>query len=355
MSLALEADLRRGAFRLEAQLEVAPGECLVLAGPSGAGKTTLLRLVAGLERPDRGRVECAGETWLDTRARIALPPERRACGYLFQEGALFPHMRAWQNVAYPLRDLTRRERRSRAVELLERFGVAQLAESRPRECSGGERQRIALARALARRPTALLLDEPLSALDPRTRGRAAREIAGVLRDAGVPTLLVSHDFAEGALLGDRIAVLEEGTVVQAAPPRELAAAPASAFVADLTGAVVLTGSARPGPEGLTLVDLDGGGTVASSDIAAGPVAATVSPWDVSLEPAGSGSAASALNRLEGTITTVAPLGNRARVTLAVPQPLFADVTERALRRLGLEPGGRALASWKATATRLVPR
>jgi molybdate transport system ATP-binding protein len=341
-----------GSLMLDVEFAVAPGETLALAGPSGAGKTSVLRAVAGLLRPERGRVVCGGERWLDTESRVDVPPERRGCGYLFQEYALFPHLSAWRNVAYGLpRDERRRER---AHELLEMFGLADRAEARPRALSGGERQRVALARALARRPRVLLLDEPLSALDTRTRGRASRELAAALRDAGVPALLVTHDFAEAALLGDRVAVLDAGRIVQTGSARELAAAPASAFVADFTGAVVLTGEARPGSDGLTLVRLDGGGEVASTDPGSGPVAVSVHPWEIALGPVGVTATSSAQNHLEGAITTVTHVGNRVRVGIEAGQPLVAEVTEPAVRDLELRPGARITATWKAAATRLLP-
>ncbi|HEV2873879.1 MAG TPA: ABC transporter ATP-binding protein, partial [Thermoleophilaceae bacterium] len=268
--LRAEARTRLGALELDVVLEVRAGECLALAGPSGAGKTSVLRIAAGLVRPERGRVEANGETWLDTERGVDVPPERRRCGYVFQEYALFPHLSAWQNVAYPLRGLPRAERRQRALELLGRFGLGELADARPGTLSGGERQRVAVARALARRPALLLLDEPLSALDARTRASASRELGAVLRDVEVPALLVTHDFTEAAQLGDRVGVIDAGRVVQEGTPSELAAAPRSAFVADFTGAVVLTGTARPGSGGLTTVDLDGGGAIATTDRGDGP-------------------------------------------------------------------------------------
>jgi molybdate transport system ATP-binding protein len=351
--LQAELDTRVGALALSVELSVAPGECLALAGPSGAGKTSLLRAVAGLLRPDRGRVSCSGELWLDTASGFELPAERRGCGYLFQEYALFPHLSAWRNVAY---GLPREDRRERAHELLGRFGVRARADAPPHELSGGERQRVALARALARRPRALLLDEPLSALDARTRASASRELGAALRDAGVPALLVTHDFGEAALLGDRVAVIDGGRVVQEGSAQELAAAPASAFVADLTGAVVLTGEARPGPDGLTLVRLGGadGGELASTDAGSGPVAVSVHPWEIALAPAADAPSGSAQNRLIGVVTSVAHVGNRVRVGVDAGQPLVAEVTEPAVRELELRPGTRVTASWKAAATRLVP-
>ena len=159
--LRVEARARLGALDLDVALEVAAGRCLALAGPSGAGKTSILRVAAGLLRPERGAVACGEEVWLDTARGIDLAPERRGCGYVFQEYALFGHLRAWQNVAYPLTGMPRAARRERAQELLERFGIGALADARPRTLSGGERQRVALARALARGPRALLLSVKL--------------------------------------------------------------------------------------------------------------------------------------------------------------------------------------------------
>ena len=238
--------------------------------PVGRGQDLGAARRGGLVRPDRGRVACGDEVWLETARGIDVAPEHRRCGYVFQEYALFAHLRVWQNVAYPLRGLDRGERRRRAMELLDRFGVAHLADERPRTLSGGERQRVAVARALARRPAALLLDEPLSALDTRSRAAGGRELAAVLADTGVPALLVTHDFTEAALLGDRVGVIDGGRVIQEGTAAELAASPASAFVADFTGAVVLTGTAHRAGDGLTHVALDGGGTVFSTEPGEGP-------------------------------------------------------------------------------------
>jgi len=340
-------------FTLDAVLQAPAGTCLALAGPSGAGKSTLLRIAAGLLCPAHGRVECGGEVWLDTATDRELAPEQRRCGYVFQDYALFGHMAVWQNVAYGLRGVARAERRRRAEELLERFGIGALAGARPRTLSGGERQRVALARALAPAPRALLLDEPLSALDARTRASASRELAGVLRDSGVPALLVTHDFTEAAVLGDRVAVIDGGRIVQQGTAGELAASPASAFVADFTGAVVLTGVAHVGPGDVTIVELDGGGTATSTDRRTGPVALSVHPWEIALQPAGEHIEGSMQNRLEAEVLTVTQVGNRVRVGLAAPQPLVAEITAAALGGLHLAPGVRVAATWKATATRLV--
>jgi molybdate transport system ATP-binding protein len=352
----LRAELRTtlGATRLDVTLAVPAGECLAIAGPSGAGKTSVLRAVAGLLAPEAGHVRCAEDVWFDREAGVDLAPERRRVGYLFQEYALFTHLSAWRNVAYGLRGMSRAARRERAHELLERFGIGALADARPATLSGGERQRVALARALAPRPSVLLLDEPLSALDTRTRGAAGRELGAVLREADVPALLVTHDFTEAALLGDRVAVMEAGHIAQEGTAAELAAAPASAFVADLTGAVVLTGTAGAGEGGLTLVTLDGGGSVTATEPGEGRVAVSVYPWEIALEPAGTASTGSAQNHLAAEVVSVTAIGNRVRVGLAAPQPLTAEITGPAVERLQIAPGQRVVASWKATAARVVP-
>jgi len=352
--LGVDARTRLGELALDVALEVAAGECLALAGASGAGKTSVLRTVAGLLRPEHGRVVCGGEVWLDTAGGVDRAPERRRCGYLFQEYALFGHLSAWRNVAYGLHETPRGEREARARALLERFGLAPRADARPATLSGGERQRVALARALARRPHALLLDEPLSALDARTRAAATRELGGVIRAAGVPVLLVTHDFAEAALLGDRVAVMDGGRVLQEGTASALAATPASAFVADFTGAVVLTGRARRGAGDVIVVALDGGGEATALAGEEGAVAVSVYPWEITLARPGEAAHDSARNHLDVDVLSVTTVGTRVRVGLAAPQPLVAELSEASARELDLVRGGRAVASFKAAAARVLP-
>ena len=199
----------------------------------------------------------------------------------------------------------------------------------------------------------LLLDEPLSALDARTRAGAARELALVLRETAAPTLLVTHDFTEAAQLGDRVGVIDAGRVVQEGTPTELAASPRSAFVADFTGAVVLTGTARGGADGLTHVELDGGGSVTSTDVGSGHVAVSIYPWEISIEPPREEAHGSARNHVRAEIVSITTLGNRVRLGLAGPQPLAAEITRVSADQLHLRPGATVTASWKAAATRLV--
>jgi molybdate transport system ATP-binding protein len=345
----LHAELAHAVGGIDVRLDVPAGRCLALAGPSGAGKTTILRILAGTVRPDRGRITRGADVWVDADDGVWSPPERRRCGYVFQDYALFPHLSAWRNVAYGLRSS---HRKATALALLERFGLADVAERKPATLSGGERQRVALARALAPRPSVLLLDEPLSALDARTRASASRELAATLRSLDVPVVLVTHEFNEAALLGDEVAVIDGGRIVQRGTATELAAAPATAFVADFSGAVVLTGTAIATEGQLTLVDLDGGGVASTTDHGDGRVAVSVYPWEITIGQAPA-AAESAQNRLSARITSLTTIGNRVRVGLDAGQPLVAEVTAKAIDDLQLSVGRDVIAAWKATATRLV--
>jgi molybdate transport system ATP-binding protein len=354
--LHVEAATTLGDLRLHVDLEVPAGRCLAIAGPSGAGKSSTLRIAAGLHTPDRGRVRVGEQVWLDTDRGIDRRPEERRCGYVFQDYALFPHLRAWQNVAFALRDRPRAGREGTARGWLTRFGLQDLADARPATLSGGERQRVAVARALARRPDVLLLDEPLSALDTRTRAAAARRLAEVLAETEIPTVLVTHDFTEAAMLGDEVAIVDDGRVVQQGTASALAARPATAFVADFTGAVVLHGTATPESDGTTTVTLGDGTRLRSTDAARGPVVATVFPWEITVQPAGGArrEERSTQNELQASIAAITTIGGRVRLALTGPEPLIAEVSTTAIEHLGLRAGDTVTATWKATATRLVP-
>ncbi len=179
----------------------------VVAGPSGSGKTTLLRCLAGLERPDSGHVRFADETWCDAATRRFLPPQTRGVGFMFQEPALFPHLSVADNVGYGLRTHAVADRRRIVAGLLDRLGLSGLAARRPRELSGGEQQRVALARTLAPRPRLLLLDEPLSALDPDLRADVRHQLRDWLADWHTPVVLVTHDRADAELLADDVVTM----------------------------------------------------------------------------------------------------------------------------------------------------
>jgi ABC-type sulfate/molybdate transport systems ATPase subunit len=335
---ALSADLRipLRAFDVELTLEVEATVALV--GPSGAGKSTVLRAIAGLARPAAGRIALGGDVWFDDRTWVRA--EERPVGMTFQQYALFPHLTVRQNVAFGAR--------GDVAELLERFGLARHADVRPGSLSGGEQQRVALARALARRPRLLLLDEPLAALDAHTRATVRAELRDVVRASGLPTLLVTHDFEDAATLADLVGVVVDGQLRQLAPPSDLVARPADAFVGSLTGANLLRGRAAPTAGGLTELRLDGGGVVYSTDVLEGSGAAVVYPWDVTL--ARSAPDDSAQNHVAANVGSVSRIGNRVRVAVG---PLTAEVTAESADRLAVREGEQLVATWKATATRLV--
>ena len=341
-TLRLDLDHGLRTFRLALELEIG-AETVALVGPSGAGKSSVLRAVAGLLRPERGAVAFGSNTWLDTARRIDIPPERRGVGLVFQEYALFPHLDVRANVSFGARD-------PRSVpELLERLRIGGLADARPTELSGGERQRVALARALAREPDVLLLDEPLSALDAHTRGGVRAELHEFLVALRMPTLLVTHDFEDAATLADRVGVLVEGRILQLGAPQELVGAPKDPFVATFTGANLLVGVATQGPDGLTEVALDSGGSVWTTDSGHGRVAVAVYPWEVSLSRTAPDD--SAVNHVRAPIASLVSLGNRVRIRVG---PITAEVTTASATRLGLVEGEVVVASFKATGARLLP-
>jgi ABC-type sulfate/molybdate transport systems ATPase subunit len=287
---------------------------------------------------------------LDTARGVDLPPEDRHVGVVYQDGALFPFMSVMANVAYGIRD-DRRSRRHRSRSILEQFGIGDLASARPGDLSGGERQRVALARAVASDPEFLLLDEPLSALDSVTRSEVAAELERRLAELGLATILVSHDFADVLGLADQVAVLQEGRIVQTGPARELAEAPASAFVASLAGVNYFVGTARRRGDLTEVRGETWASPLRSVDPIEGTVGVVVYPWDISLSahvPEGS-----ALNAIAGVIRRVSLVGNRARISVDSNPSIVAEVTEQSVRRLHLVPGTLVVASWKATATRLV--
>ncbi len=226
---------RLPGFRLDVDWESQDG-LVALFGPSGAGKTLTLQCLAGLVRPDAGRIVVDGVALFDHAAGVDLPTQARRLGYVFQGYALFPHLSVAANVGYGLHGLPGPQRRRRVGEVLERLGLAALADRRPRELSGGQQQRVALGRALAVDPRLLLLDEPLSALDAPLRRQLRQELVATVREWGKAAVLVTHDLAEAFEMADRIVIYDAGRVVQAASRSELLSRPASVEVARLLGA-----------------------------------------------------------------------------------------------------------------------
>ena len=236
MSYRLSVEIRKAlpGFALEVAWSAGDGVA-VLFGPSGAGKTLTLQCLAGLLRPDAGRIVADGRVLYDSAAGVNLPPQARRVGYVFQGYALFPHLTVAENVGFGLRDRPRPARAGRVAEVIERLGLGGLEPRYPRELSGGQRQRVALGRALAIDPALLLLDEPLSALDAPLRRALRDELRQILSGWGTAAVLVTHDFTEAYRLADRIVVYENGRVIQAAPRAELLWQPASEAVARIMG------------------------------------------------------------------------------------------------------------------------
>jgi molybdate transport system ATP-binding protein len=236
MSARLDVRMKKTlpGFTLDVEWSAGDGVA-VLFGPSGAGKSLTLQCLAGLMRPDEGRITVDEHVLFDSVSGANLPPQRRRVGYVFQGFALFPHLTVAGNVAFGLRDRPRAERESRAAEVLARLGLETLAHRYPGELSGGQRQRVALGRALAPDPALLLLDEPLSALDLPLRRALRDELRTVLAQWGKAAVVVTHDVTEAYRLGDHIVVYEEGRVIQSAPRAELLWQPASQAVARIMG------------------------------------------------------------------------------------------------------------------------
>lgn len=220
---------------LDVDFEASGSELVALVGPSGGGKSTILRMIAGLEKPDSGEITVGGQQWFDSRQKLWLQPQKRRVGMVFQSYALFPHLSALENVLTALADRQADDKIRLANEYLARVNLAGLGARRPDQMSCGQRQRVAVARALAREPDVLLLDEPFSAVDKVTRVRLQRELVELRTNLSIPIILVTHDIEEAARLADRIAILHEGRILQMAAHEKLSISPVNTAVARLVG------------------------------------------------------------------------------------------------------------------------
>lgn len=349
MTLALHGGLQRGALPLQVDLDVAAGETVALVGPNGAGKSTCLQLLAGLLRLAAGRLEFDGQVLDAPDAGRFVPPEDRRVGYLPQEPLLLPHLSVLDNVAFGprARGATRLAARARATACLDRVGLAGLAARRPRELSGGEAQRVGLARALATEPRVLLLDEPLAAVDASARLRLRQELQCHLAAFAGPRLVVTHDVVDAFVLADRIAVLEQGRLVQVGTAAAIGSQPRSPYVADLVGLNFLRGAVHDS----VFTAADGGRLVVATTIE-GEAVATVHPRAIALfQQRPSGSPRNVwLARVDG----VEPSLTGRRVRLGGAVPLVAEVTAAAVADLGIAPGANLWVALKATEVQVAP-
>ena len=349
--MSLDASLRvtRGTMELRVDLSVEAGSVVAVLGPNGAGKTTLLHALAGLVPIDTGRVVLDGRVLDDAEAGICVVPERRPIGVVFQEYLLFPHLSALDNVAFGLRchGRSRGQARRCAQAWLDRVGLGAQAARKPAELSGGQAQRVALARALAIEPRMLLLDEPLSALDARTRPEVRRTLRTHLDAFQGIRLLVTHDPIEAMGLADRLVVLEHGQIVQSGSPAEVTERPRSAYVADLVGVNLFRGRAEK-----QRVMLSDGAALTVPGAGTGDVFVVVHPRAVALHrraPEGT-----PRNVWRGQIAGLDDEGARVRVRVAGAIPIVAEVTPAAVADLHLDQGGEIWVSVKATEIAVYP-
>ena len=341
--------VRRPGFTLDLPLAAADGEIVALLGPNGAGKTTALRALAGLLRLDAGHVVLDGRRLDDPAIGAFTAPEHRRIGVVFQDYLLFPHLSALDNVAFGprCRHVPRAEARRRAGAWLDRVGLAAHAGKRPRQLSGGQAQRVALARALATEPRLLLLDEPLAALDARTRLDTRAHLRGHLAAHPGATVLVTHDPLDAMMLADRLVIVEDGTVVQAGDAATITTRPRTDYVARLVGLNLYRGRSAG-----TAVRLAGDFTLTTATAQDGEVFVAFPPAAVALfaeRPEGS-----PRNTWPAVVETVSRHGDNLRIELRGPITVAADVTPAAAVQLRLSPGHRVWAALKATEATAYP-
>ena len=349
MGVQAHLSVERPGFALDLDLRIEPGQVVALLGPNGAGKTTTLRTLAGLTPLTAGRIAIGDDVVEDTATGKRTPTERRSIGLLFQDYLLFPHLSALDNVAFGLRcqGYPKAEARATAAGWLERVGLADHAAARPAALSGGQAQRVALARALAPAPRLLLLDEPLAALDAHTRLEIRTRLRRHLADFSGATLLVTHDPLDAMILADRLVVIEDGRLVQAGAPGDIARHPRTDYIARLVGLNLYRGTAID-----HRVQLTQGSEIAIAEPHQGPVFVAFRPTAVALyrvRPDGT-----PRNQWPVTVAGIERRGDQVRVDLTGPLPIAADITPAALADLDLIPGTEVWATVKATETSTYP-
>jgi len=339
----LKVDL--GDFMLQdINLDIESGEYFIILGPTGAGKTVLLEAIAGLHPVLEGRI------WIDGREISRQSAEKRGIGIVYQDQVLFPHLTVEDNIAFglKLRKRPRGEIKAKVDYMAEMVEIPHLLKRSPATLSGGEKQKVALARALVIEPEVLLLDEPLSALDPETRERMQGELREIHRRVKVTIIHVTHDFEEAVALGHRVAVLNDGEIVQIGPPEDFLRHPSSEFVARFAlSRNIFNGKIVDTEDGCTFVDIGGVRVMAITELR-GEVRLSLRPEDIliSKEPFQS----TARNSFQGAITDLADRGSIVYITVNVPPDFMCLITRQAFEELGLRKGMRIWITFKASAT-----
>jgi molybdate transport system ATP-binding protein len=350
MTLDARIGLRLGSLDLRVELEAHAHEVVALLGPNGAGKSTILRCLAGLEPVGDGRISIDGVAVDDPAVGVFAEPEARPIGFVFQDYVLFEHLTVLENIAYGLRarGVAKVDARQRSHDWLDRLDLADFSHQRPQVLSGGQAQRVALARALVTNPRLLLLDEPLAALDARTRASVRRDLRDHLASFDGMRLMVTHDPVDAHALADRMIVVEAGRIVQSGTPADVTAHPRTRYVADLVGVNLVTGVVADG-----VLTTQTGARVVIADASDGLTLATIRPHSV-LIGRGDGIATSARNSWRGTIVDIDRLGERVRLVIEGELPLTAEITAAAFGELDLRRGDDVHASVKATDIEVSP-
>ena len=345
--LSVDAVIRRGTFAVTVDLSVEPGELVAVLGPNGSGKSTLLRSIAGLIPIAEGRIALGEQVLDDATLGVLLPAAKRGVAIVFQDGRLFSHLKVIDNVGYApwAQGRSRREAREIARHWLARIGIEDLADRKPRELSGGQAQRVAVARAFAASPALLLLDEPFAALDVQTRSAMQGELSRHLHEFAGPALLVTHDPLEALILADRIVVLEAGRIVQMGTPGEITSRPLTPYVANLVGVNLYRGTPSADHHRMELAD--GGSFELATAPEAGAALVALRPSAVIVyrdHPTG----LSARNVWAGQVESLQIVGDRVRLVVSGPPRTLVDVTTDAVSELGLAPGVNVWLAAKTT-------